>query len=191
MSESVVMRDENPTMKAAVLDAVTNHNCEIVQHGANRWCSDYYNGAWRDGYSEWELRDFFAREKAYWDNLDITVKAAAVPEHVINNTVKAVAGGLYGVCRCGYDEGTKRYDYCCNGPKSNMYALSSQNVMDNNLDYHKTAIDYAVAHHYIYILYWHEIDLNETQKQKLEAVIDYAKTTDIVFAKLGDVPDLV
>ena len=34
------------------------------------------------------------------------------------------------------------------------------------------------------------VDLTDAQKTKLEAIIDYAKTTDIVFAKLSEVPDL-
>jgi hypothetical protein len=89
-----------------------------------------------------------------------------------------------------FESGGQQYTMYFNGPKSNLYCLTSQNYTDFPLAALKAAVDYAVLHNYILIFHFHERELDEAKKEKLEDLIDYAKTTDIVFTKLGDVPYL-
>ena len=151
---------------------------------------------------EWRLREFYVIQKDFWDSLGVTVKSAVCPQHGNNAIVRAVAGGIFGVVRVGYYYGGNVYrkypfsnvnkdGWGMNGPTSNLYGLSSVAVEDLTLQEHKDNIDYAVANNLLYVIHWHEAWMTNEQKQLLENVIDYAKTTDIVLKNLEDVPKLI
>ena len=180
----------NDTYKAAVIDAVVNHNCAIAQHGERNWTE----------YSEYGLNQFFDKEKAFFDTLNLPVKSAVVPSHYMSDIVQVVAGGRFGVVRSGYKGydaqgnygGTVHnyYDYYTSGEGSNLFGLSSFNLSGRTLAQNKDAIDYAYANNKIMIVYWHENALTAETKQIIEDSIDYAKTKGIEFTTLDKIPFL-
>lgn len=168
-------------------DAITNKGMGVSQHGGYVFTK----------YTEKELMEFIADEKAFFDSIGITMKSAVTPENNISRIVSAVVGGHFGVLRCDYD-GTGEdardillhYDHYCNGAKSNLYALSSRSATDGNIDTHKSAIDYAVEHNMLYMLHFHGNELTDDKKALLESIIDYAKSRGVTFCKLEDVPTI-
>ena len=187
MRNSVVM--QNDEYRAILIDSVLNHKCEVAQHGTRKWTL----------YDERGLYELFQGDKAYFATFGIVVKGCSCPEHYMSPLIKVVAGGTYGMMRAGYDgyapDGSVGgvgvyYDYYTSGARSNMFALSSFNIKDLTLDYLKAAVDYAIANKKILNVYWHDWDLPGDNKTLLENFIDYAKTTSITFATLGDIPML-
>lgn len=182
---------QDGTYKATVLDAVANHGCSLAQHSVTSY--------W-DTLTEKQLRDFFATEKAFFDSLNVAIRGAVIPGHRTNDIIKAVAGGLYGVVRSGYNGQDSSfnynnsiqnyYNYWTSGDRSNVYGLSSYNCtgLDNNGN--EAAVDYAKANNTILITYYHEYDLDATKKQRIEHLIDYAKAQGLTFITLGDIPSL-
>lgn len=194
MSTSQVFTREDWTN--TLLDAIENHNCSVAQHGVTRFTT----------YSEKELNDYFNEEEDFFKSKGITPKGAVCPTHVINDMVRAVAGGRFGVVRSGYQGGTESdiqtyygdhvenfYNYYTSGANSNKYGLSSFNIAAKPLNYSKAAIDYAKANNKILIALFHEFteDIpNEATKQKISDVIDYAKQVGLEFIRLEDIPKL-
>lgn len=191
-SESVVLRTESGVN--AVLSAIQN-GCAVAQHGTVEWTD----------MTEEQLNDFFTREQEAFTALGITVKGAICPSHCVNNQVRAIAGGWFGVVRSGY-KGYKSkadqqnhipgdvfdgYAFSCSGNRSNIFSLTSFNTNDKTLNELKQALDYAISQNMLLVVYWHDWDLTSAQKANLEAFIDYAKTTTVTFCTLGDIPTLV
>lgn len=188
---SVILRTQ--TGIDLVNQAVQN-GCSVAQHGEQRWTE----------LSEQELNDFFDAEAEAFSAMGITPYGAVCPAHCINNKVRAIAGGRFGVVRAGYNGFKSEADRIANikgdvlianpwsaaGGRSNMFGLTSFNVIDFDLATLKKGLDWCVANNMIYVVYWHDWDLNATQKQLLEDFIDYAKTTTVRFINLGDIPTL-
>ena len=184
---------QTPSGIAAVKNAITA-GCSVAQHGPHEW-TDMTNEF---------LNEFFDREAAAWEALEIDVKGAICPSHCINNAVRVTAGGRFGVVRSGYrgylskadqqavinGDVYAEYNYYCAGPRSNVFGLSSFNTNAVTLSWMKGAVDYAIAQKMILVAYWHDWDLTAEQKSDLEAFIDYAKAKNITFCTLGEIPFL-
>lgn len=184
---------QTPSGIAAVKNAITA-GCSVAQHGPHEW-TDMTNEF---------LNEFFDREAAAWEALEIDVKGAICPSHCINNAVRVTAGGRFGVVRSGYrgylskadqqavinGDVFAEYNYYCTGPRSNVFGLSSFNTNAVTLSWMKGAVDFAIAQKMILVAYWHDWDLTAEQKSDLEAFIDYAKAQNITFCTLGDIPTL-
>lgn len=176
-----------------VKSAVQN-GCSVAQHGEQRWTE----------MSESQLNDFFDAEAEAFDAMGITPYGAVCPAHCINNKVRAIAGGRFGVVRAGYNGFKSDADRIANikgdvlianpwsasGGRSNMFGLTSFNIIDFDLETLKKGLDWCITNNMIYVVYWHDWDLNAEQKQLLEDFIDYAKTTTVRFINLGDIPTL-
>ena len=175
----------------AVVNAVNNNNCEIAQHGGQPNWTDF---------SAEELVAFFNDEELFWRNIGVEVKSAIYPTHLSNPMVRAITGSRFGCCRSGYNyDGVLYYDdeskpagslpYYATGPRSNLYAMSSWNMpAGRDLQFVKDCIDWAIANNKLIHFYWHDWDLDAASKSVLEAAIDYAKTQNINFIKLSEVP---
>lgn len=183
MSASEVMADAEKI--AVVKDAVDNYGCSVAQHGGNRWTS----------FNEYQLNEFFDTEKAFFDGVGIEVRGAVIPEHYNSQLIYAVAGGKYGVVRSGYDGHI--YPTVCpyanysNGPRSNLYGLTSYNIVDKTLANNKAAVDSALANHYLMIVYIHENSLDAAKKKVIEGLLDYVNETGITQITLGDIPNII
>ena len=175
-----------------IVDAVNNYGCDVAQHGGQH--------SWAD-LSAKELVDFFDSEQIFWERIGISVNSAIYPTHLSNPMVRAITGSRFGCCRSGYDyEGVLYYDdesktygvpYYGTGARSNIYAMSSWNMPSGkDLQFAKNCIDWAIANNKLIHFYWHDWDLDDTAKSVLEATIDYAKTQNITFVKLSDIPKL-
>lgn len=164
-----------------IKDAIANHGCILAQHGAGEWSQ----------YDELTLNNFFDREKVYWDSIGVEMFGAVCPAHYINDMIRAVAGGRFGVVRTGYTDGKPYYSSYMNGARSNVYGLSSQSAIDGTLQSHCDMLDYAKAHNLLRVLHWHEFELDATQKTKLEGIIDYAKSIGLTFITLKDIPNII
>ena len=165
----------------AVVDAVQNHGCEIAQHGITTF----------DQYDELTLNGFFDDEKAYWDSLGLTAYGAVCPAHNINNLIRAVCGGRFGCLRTGYDDGIPRYQNYTNGPKSNIFGLTSQSSLDGTLDTQKATLDLVAQNHWLRMLHWHENELTAEKKAQLEGIIDYAQSIGLTFITMKDIPNII
>ena len=188
MKESEVFQDA--TMTATVVDAVTNHNCELAQHGGTLW----------DLMSEIDLNNFFDDQKAYFDTLNVELHGAVIPQHRTNDLVKSVAGARFGVVRSGYsgvgednnENGSIQNFYFnyTSGDRSNLYGLSSYNCSYATTSYNHDAVDYVAEHGGIVIVYFHEFDTYAEQQAVVEDLIAYAKTANLEFITLGQIPSL-
>lgn len=195
MKDSAIFQEGNEQYKALLLDAVNNHNCTIAQHGGVDWTE----------YNEMQLFEFFNREKTYWDSLGVEVKAAAIPSHKTDKIIESVAGGYFGVVRCGYEGYDASYvpsyetihtdNYACI-PRTNMFCLPSLNVRDKTLQGWMDIIDWAVENKLLINVYFHDIDYVETaddymaRRALLEGFLDYAKG-HITMINLADIPKIV
>lgn len=183
MSNSEVMADAEKI--AVVKDAVDNYGCSVAQHGGNRWTQ----------FTEYQLNEFFDTEKAFFDGIGIEVRGAVIPEHYNSKLIYAVAGGKYGVVRSGYDGHI--YPTVCpyanysNGPRSNLYGLTSYNIVDQTLASNKAAVDSALANHRLMIVYIHENSLDAAKKAVIEGLMDYVNETGITQITLGDIPNII
>ena len=178
----------------SALNSAIEAGCSVAQHGPLEWTE----------MTAAELNEFFDREATAWEHLGITVKGAICPSHCINNKVRVVAGGRFGVVRSGYHGYLSKsdqqaavngdvfaaYSYYCTGPRSNVFGLSSFNTNAVTLSLMKAAVDFAIAQKMILVVYWHDWDLTAEQKSDLEAFIDYAKAQNITFCTLGEIPHL-
>ena len=171
---------EDDTNKATILDAVTNHGCCIAQHGGTTW----------DQYDELTLNRFFDKEKEFWDSLGVTVYGAVCPQHRISNMIKAVSGGRFGCLRSGYNYGTVPYPNYTNGARSNLYGLCSQSSLDGTLGTQSSILDYCKENNLLRIIHWHENEMSAADKTMLEGIIDYAKSIEMTFVTMKDIPDI-
>lgn len=180
MQSSEIFESESGT--TALIDSVENHGCKIAQHGGINW----------DNYDEYSLNKFFDDEQAFFTSLGLTPYGAVCPSHHINDMISAVAGGRFGCLRTGFQYGLPYYDNYMNGPRSNLYGLSCYGVTDGNLQGQKNHLDYAKAHNLLCIIFWHDNDMSDpTTLQRLSDVIDYAKSINIDFVTLKDIPNLI
>lgn len=179
MSQSEIF--DTPEQTAVVVDSVENHNCEIAMHGLYNW----------DSYDEFMLNQYFDQQDAFLTTKGLTAYGAVCPSHHINDMISAVAGARYGCLRTGFQYGTPYYDNYMNGARSNLYGLSCYGIIDGTLQVQKDHIDYALAHNLLCIIFWHDQTLTTEYKERLEALIDYAKTTSIEFITLKDVPTII
>ena len=166
---------DNGSAQATVIDAVQNHGCEIAQHGGSSWLN----------YNEYILNHFFDKEKEFWDSLGLIAYGAVCPQHDINNTIRAVAGGRFGALRTGY---ISQYDFFNNGARSNVLGLSSQSSLDGGLASQKSALDDAYQNNRLRMIHWHENEMSADDKATLEGLIDYAKTLGLTFITMKDIP---
>ena len=164
-----------------VLDSVENHGCCLAQHGGLIWTN----------YDEYGLNQFFDSEQEYWDSLGVSVYGAVCPQHGINNMIQAVAGGRFGCVRTGYQYANPQYPSYVNGPRSNMYGLCSQSSVDGSLSDHKRILDSCKENHLLRVMHFHEWDLDASKKALLEGIIDYAKSIDLTFITMKDIPNLI
>ena len=181
----------NNTYRAQVITAV-NNGCEVAQHGQYPWA----NGSQMNTpFDEKTLYDFWESEKTAFAAQGITVaKSAAYPYGYTNQLVVAMSGGYFGVNRSVYnptDRYLVKYPDLCLGERSNIYALRAANINYYNLENWQRIIDYTIAHNTLLCIYFHDFDLNAEQKNVLESVIDYAKSQQITFCNLSDIPNLV
>lgn len=165
-------------------DAVTNHGFEVAQHGWTKYTA----------FTEDQLNYFFDLEKEYFDSMGFETKTAICPAHAIDELVSAVASQRFEALRTGYignSEGYKYgYGWYANGPTSNLYALDCINISTEPLKDHKNHIDDACANNWLMIGFYHENELDDEKKAKIEAIIDYAKEKGMEFCTLQEVPYL-
>lgn len=164
--------------KATVLDAVENHGCCLAQHGGSTW----------DQYDEYNLNKFFDDEQVFWDSLDVEVYGAVCPAHNINNLIRCVAGGRFGCLRTGYDDAKPRYANYTNGARSNLYGLCSQSALDGTVSTQSAVLDYCMTNNLLRIIHWHENEMDADAKARLEAIIDYAKSINMTFITMKELP---
>lgn len=179
MSDSVVLQTE--AGMNAVKDAVENHGFCVSQHGPFYWTT-------RDEYA---LTTFFNNEAQYWEDNEIEVHGAVAPGHLTNDMIKALVGPRFDCMRSGYDQGALPYEGYLNGPRSNLFALTSQGIPENTLEYWQNKCDVTKANKWLMIVHSHTANLTAADKTKLEAVIDYAKSINLEFVTLADVPTLL
>ena len=201
MKESPVFTDSTHRQEytALVLEMVNDYGCSIAQHGMNDWAN----------IGEKELYDFFLDQRRFFDGLGVNPKAAVVPAHHTTYMSEAIAGGLFGVVRCGYTglnyDGTPNYHtiweeghtMATSIPNSNRFCLSAINIRDTGIDGWKSVIDYAIANNRLINIYFHDNDFIETspdyqaRRAILEGVLDYALSSGIEIIQLEDIPRLV
>ena len=180
----------NPSYLATVKDAVDNHGCEIAQHGRDAWVQgEQWNGLVP---TEQQLYEFFEAEKSVFEAAGLgEVKGCACPYGYVTPALMAQCGGYYGVFRTTnfYTEGYNVfYDHACCGPRTNMYGLYSRGITAYSTEEWIANIDYAIANNYLIVIYLHDANLSANDKVKLETIIDYAKTQNVTFCNLGDIP---
>ena len=178
MSASAVLQTAEGL--ATVKDAVENHGCCIAQHGGIQWTN----------YDEYGLSAFFDTEKAYWDSVEIPVYGACAPQIQINDWILALAGGRFGCHRGAYQYSAPYYGAYINGPRSNLYNLTSQNIIDSDLGTWKAKCDVTLSNHWLMFIHTHENELTADAKTKLEGVIDYAKQIGLTFVTMKDIPNI-
>ena len=178
MKTSAVLQSQSGL--AAVLNAIENYGFSVAQHGGSYWT----------GMDEYTLNKFFDSELEYWNTVGITVNGAVAPAHQINDMIRAVCGGRFGVLRAGYNEDNIYYNVYINGPRSNMYSLSAVNIEDYTLEQHKEHLDMTKENNWLRIYYFHEASLSEDEKTRLGNVIDYAKSIGLTFITLGNIPNI-
>lgn len=186
MQDSVIFQTQSGI--DALLDSVTNHGCEIAQHG---------NLVWTTQYDEFTLNKFFDSEAEFFATLGLTPYGAVCPTHAINDLVRAVAGGRFGCLRTGFGNAAPYYDFYMNGPRSNLFGLSSYSCFDGTLDAQKAHLDYAKENNLLCFIFWHDnrfaegTEGNLDARARFEGVIDYAKSIDIEFITMKDIPNLI
>lgn len=166
----------------AVVNAVTNHNCNIAQHGVQLW----------NTFDEYTFNAFLDSELAYFQSLGLTPYGAVCPQHAITDIVKAVAGGRLGCVRTGYNNADMYYGTYQNGPRSNIYALSSQSSLDGQLADQIVALDACKANKWLRVIHWHEDELTSEKKAVLEGIIDYVLAdNELTFVTMKDIPGII
>ena len=165
-------------------DAVDNHGFEVAQHGWTRYTE----------FTEDQLNYFFDLEEEYFESMGFKPKTAICPAHSNSKLVEAVASQRFEALRTGYigkNIGYKYgYGWYANGPTSNLYALDCINISGEWLSDHKRHIDDACENNWLMIGFYHENELNDAKKEKIEATIDYALEKGMEFVTLSEVPHL-
>lgn len=196
---SVILQTDEGVQQ--VKTAITNLGCSVAQHGHEYWTD----------LTEQQLNDFFDSEATRFAELDIPVSGAVYPGHCVDNRVRAIVGGRFGSIRSGYNGHLSKQDMLdgisgdvftpyglYTGARSNCYSYTSFNITDSDKDINtlKTMLDDAIANNYVMITHWHDWNFIDSDadylanRAKLEAFIDYAKTTAVTFCTLGDIPTL-
>lgn len=165
-------------------DAVNNHGFEAAQHGWTRYTD----------YTEAQLNYFFDKEKEYFNNMGFNPKTAICPAHNISRLVSAVVSQRFEALRTGYlgedDVCSYVYSRHLNGPKSNLFSLDCINISGEPFVDHKKRIDEACTNNWLLIGFYHENELDDAKKTKIEAIIDYAKEKGMEFCTLCEVAHL-
>ena len=165
-------------------DAIDNHGCSLAHHGFTRYTE----------FNEDQLNYFFDKEDEYFASLGLKAYGAVCPAHNIDETVAAVAGYRYGVVRSGYSNGGKdlmpTYDWYLNGSGSNIHALNSINISTEPLEDQFAHIDTCKKYNLLMIGFYHEWELNDKKKSKIERIIDYAKEQGMEFITFDQIPSL-
>lgn len=181
MSGSEILQEPYLT---TLRDAVDNHGFEVAQHGWTQYTA----------FTEDQLNYFFDLEKDYFDSMGFETKTAICPAHAINELVSAVASQRFEALRTGYIGNSEGYQYgygwYANGPRSNIFALDCINISTEPLEDHKRHIDSACANNWLFIGFYHENELDNEKKAKIESIIDYAKEKGMEFCTLKDVSHL-
>lgn len=172
----------NTTLLAELREMIEDYGCGICQHGTGHFTD----------YSPQGLYDYLISEKTKWENLSLTVKGVAYPNHSRNAQVRTICGSIYDVCCCGGVTVPMVYNYYTLGAKSNifdLYRISTYSTSEANL---KSACDYAKNNNKLVIMFWHDSDIygDTTQADKLKNVIDYAKGLGLQFINVGDIPSI-
>ena len=172
----------NTTLLAELREMIEDYGCGICQHGTSHFTD----------YSPQGLYDYLISEKTKWENLSLTVKGVAYPNHSRNAQVRTICGSIYDVCCCGGVTVPMVYNYYTLGAKSNifdLYRISTYSTSEANL---KSACDYAKNNNKLVIMFWHDSDIygDTTQADKLKNVIDYAKGLGLQFINVGDIPSI-
>ena len=199
-SPSVILQTTEGVQQ--VKNAITNLGCSVAQHGPEYWTD----------LTEQQLNDFFDAEAEEFANLEIPVSGAIYPGHCVDNRVRAIIGGRFESIRAGYNGYLSKQDMLdhipgdvfapyglLTGGRSNVYSYTSFNVLDSDkpIETLQTLLNTAIANNNVMIVYWHDwnfIDSDENyvaNRARLEAFIDYAKTTNAAFTTLGQIPRLV
>ena len=168
---------------SVLMDAIENHGCTVAQHGFTRFTE----------YNEDQLNAFFDSEKQFFDELGLEMKGAICPGHNINERVAAVCGARFGCLRTGYRSAGSLgpvYPYHINGPKSNVNAIDCINISVEALQDHKARIDYAVEHNFVVVGFFHEWEIDSSQEEQIEAIVDYALEQGMEFVTLDQIPYL-
>ena len=199
-SPSVILQTSEGVQQ--VKNAITNLGCSVAQHGPEYWTD----------LTEQQLNDFFDAEAEEFANLEIPVSGAIYPGHCVDNRVRAIIGGRFESIRAGYNGYLSKQDMLDHisgdvftpydvftGARSNVYSYTSFNIIDSDkpIETLQTLLNTAIANNNVMIVYWHDwnfIDSDENylaNRARLEAFIDYAKTTNVTFTTLGQIPRLV
>lgn len=168
-----------------VKDAIENHGCSLAHHGFRRYTE----------FNEDQLNYFFDLEDEFFDSLGLNIYGAVCPSHNIDETVAAVAGHRYHVVRSGYSAGggdlMPTYDWYMNGRGSNIHALNSINISTEPVEDQFAHIDACKENNLLLIGFYHEWELDDAKKTKIESIIDYAKEKGLEFITFDQIPCVV
>lgn len=182
MQESPIFNDVNSnTYKTQIKNLVDNGKCSVCHHGGKLYTE----------YTKEQLINFFKSEKEFFNSFGIKPVGCCFPNHACNESVKAIAGTITGVCCGGNDN--KYYPKQLNGARSNLYHLTRTSLVSFGLDNLKEAVNLAISNKQLLIVFWHDISLyNEISYQQiLKDFLDYAKGTDIEFITLDKLINMI
>lgn len=170
-----------------IKNAIESGHCEIGQHGYTPFTQ----------YNEDQLNAYLDNEKAYFDTLEIELKGSSTPTGAYNDMVNAVCGGRFGTNR--NLDGAIKYGgegEFANGPKSNIYALTTLGLKGHSLETNKLYIDYAFENNWLMMPYFHDFDFDDTAEgqafyEMVQELIQYAKTKGMTFITASQIPDII
>ena len=178
----------NSTYRDVLLDAVNDHGCCIAQHGARSWSR----------YTESELVEFYKKESDAFADYSLTVHGAICPGESgyedTSETIKAIAGGMFGAVFSGGTHGELQYGSFANaGARTSLYAMTRESGIRLDATEYQTAIDYAYDNHTIFCPFWHDeaFTNDATNKTIFEGLIDYAKTKGLTFITMADLKNII
>ena len=164
---------------------ISNYGCSVAQHGVGNFATDYTIDS---------LLNYLAAEKAAWEEIGIEPKGMVYPNHGNNAAVRTICGSMYDVACTGGTSTNKDHVYPNDtlGTRSNMFALYRVSTYSTSESTLKTMCDYAAENRKLLIIWWHDNDIvnEQTQIDKINSVIDYAKTKGLEFITVGDIPNL-
>lgn len=182
MQESPIFNDVNSnTYKTQIKNLVDNGKCSVCHHGGKLYTE----------YTKEQLINFFKSEKEFFNSFGIKPVGCCFPNHACNESVKAIAGTITGVCCGGNDN--KYYPKQLNGARSNLYHLTRTSLVSFGLDNLKEAVNLAISNKELLIVFWHDISLynNSEYQQILKDFLDYAKGTNIEFITLDKLINMI
>ncbi len=202
----------------AINDAINTYGCELALHDNKTWAD---GASSQTAYTEKTLYEFVQSEQEFFANpydrttdtpfnMSWPLKSASAPEHLTDQIVCAIMGGIFGSLRSG---DTTRgpiknlYDYKCIGTRSNLYCMPCKNFnsgMYNTLQKCKDAVDYAVANNLILPIFWHEAIMEDATTEStsnehisdtqisdlLLPAIEYAKGKGVEFVTLSQIQNI-